>query len=128
MKFSLPTIKFSFPLSELLDAYKNYDTRFNHLYLCEFVKQKFLPSKSIFHKFYLTLARPNSSLLDNLTLQFDTKTCYVLESAFKDHPDFKDIPVKLSIRKYRIKVLQRMLQLQPDLKFTFTFNSKPTFD
>lgn len=120
MKFALPCIKFSFPLSELLESYIAHENR-NQVYLCEFVKQNFLPQKSILHKIYLCLARPNSSLIDNLTQQFNAPDAYVLELAFKDHKDFKDIPVGLSISKYRIEVMQRMLQLKPDMIITVKY-------
>lgn len=115
-------IKFEIKVADLLASYKHHLG--SPVFLCDFIKDIYLPNKSIWYEFYLSFRPSNNSPLVDLVKQFNGTPASIMELAFTDHPDFKDLNFSglISLRKYnRIQFLERVLEINPHATITARF-------
>lgn len=115
-------IKFRIKVQDLLASYKHHLG--SPVFLCDFIKDIYLPNKSIWYELYLSFRPSNNSPLVDLVKQFNGTPASMMEFAFTDHPDFKDLKFSkmLSLRKYnRIQFLERVLEINPNATITARF-------
>jgi len=116
-------IKFQINVQDLLASYKHYLGN-APVFLCYFIKEIYLPNKSIWYEVYLSFRPANNSPLVDLVKHFNGTPASTIEEAFADHPDFKDLNFSDTIslhRDNRIKFLERVLEINPHATITARF-------
>lgn len=118
-------MKFTVTIQELAEAYKN-KKREDSFYICNFIEYDLLPRKSIFHKLYFMFVSRGKSSNCSFLQQFSDYVhgkpgCVIIEDSIMNHKDFADISIDEGRYRYRLLVLERAVQLYPNLTFAYNY-------
>lgn len=112
-------MKFQIKVQDLLTSYKDHIG--SPVHLCPFIKNVYLPKQSFWYRLCLSFVKLNESPLKSLIEQYNGEPYATLINAFRNHPDFKDLPFSplISLTKHnRILFLERLVELHPNATIT----------